>query len=586
MINSEMTDKLFLKIFLLIILVGSFLRISGLGQVPVSLYWDEAAMLVDAKVLSATGQDMHGNPWYQLMYPSYGDYKLPVYIWLASLSVKIMGVNEFALRLPSALAGIGTIISAGYIARLLFKDSRKVNPKILQLLTMSVVAFSPWSILFSRTAFEGHLAQFFVSLSIAFLLWIYSSIGQIKKLQIGINLDTLLILFKLITVAVLGAIATYSYFSVRFVWPVIIIVLQLFFSLKLAANNIRVKDLIKNVIVGSAIPLLTFFVLLVPMMKSPLYEASNQFRYSTSSILNSQDYALLSNQLREQAGNTYIDRFFFHRHLLAFKELVINYTDHLSFNYMFVNGDSNLRHGTTSHGLFLIILLPIFIYGLFKLFLNNKRALLVLICWWLIALLPASVPESTPHALRSLNALVPLSIMIGYGLAQFIQLSLIRSNKYKYRLILYIFSVLALLNFGHFYNHYHHHYPAQSSRDWQDGYKELALLIDQNKDQAETLWMDPFEGRFYLWLLAFGSYTPEQIQEIPKVDYKVTKIDNINIAYFDWESLTTNTYKIIVAGETENIKNKLMTIDTEPNWTKEIFSRDGISRFLVVEFGE
>ncbi|NCN87783.1 MAG: hypothetical protein GW941_02715 [Candidatus Pacebacteria bacterium] len=581
-----MTDKLFLKIFLLIIFVGAFLRISTLGQIPVSLYWDEAAMLTDAKVVSATGMDMHGNAWYQLMYPSYGDYKLPVYIWLASLSVKLFGVSEFALRLPSALAGIGTIITAGYIARLLFKDSRKVDPKILQLLTMTIVAFSPWSILFSRTAFEGHLAQFFVSLSISFLLWIYSSIGQIKKIKIGINGETILLLFKLIIVAILGAIATYTYFSVRFVWPVVIIVLQIFFSMKLAANNIKIKELIKNVIIGSAIPLLTFFALLIPMIKSPLYQASNQFRYSTSSILNSNDYALISNQLREQAGNSFIDRFFFHRHLLMLKELAINYTDHLSINYLFVTGDSNLRHGTTTHGLFLIILLPVFIYGLFKLFINNKRALFVLISWWLIALLPASVPETTPHALRSLNALIPLSIIIAYGLTQFVQFSLIRSNKLKFKLLLSTFSLLAIINFAYFINHYYNHYPAQSSHDWQDGYKELALTIDQNKDSVTTVWVEPFEGRFYLWLLAFGSYNPQQIQEIPKVNYSINEIDNIKIAPFDWQRLKTNPYKIIIAGETNNIKSKLETLDKKPNWTKEIFSHDGISRFLVVEFGD
>jgi 4-amino-4-deoxy-L-arabinose transferase-like glycosyltransferase len=581
-----MTDKLFLKIFLLIVLVAAVLRISNLGEIPVSLYWDEAAMLTDAKVVSATGQDMHGNPWYQLMYPSYGDYKLPVYIWFASLSVKLFGVSASALRLPSALAGIGTIISAGYIARLLFKNSKKVDPKLLQLLTMTVIAFSPWSLLFSRTAFEGHLAQFFVSLSILFFLWTYTSIGQIRKLKIGFNRDTFLISLKLIIVALIGALATYTYFSVRFVWPVIIIVLQIYFSLKLAANKLKLKELIKNIILGSLLPLATFFVLLIPMVKSPLYQASNQFRYSTSSILNSQDYALISNGLREQAGNKFIDKFFFHRHLLMIKELAINYTDHLSFNYLFINGDSNLRHGTTTHGLFLVILLPIFLYGLFKLFLNNKRALLVLVIWWLIALLPASVPETTPHALRSLNALVPLSIIIGYGLSQFIQFSLIRSNKIKYKLILSIFAVLTILNFGHFFNHYLNHYPSQSAHDWQDGYQELALTIDQYKDSVTTVWVEPFEGRFYLWLLAFGSYTPQQIQQIPKENYSINEIENIKIAPYDWKRLENNPYKVIIAGETNNIAKKLTETKQTPNWTKEILSHDGISRFMVVEFGK
>lgn len=581
-----MTDKHFLKIFLFILLVAAVLRITQLGMVPVSLYWDEAAMLADAKVVAATGHDMHGNPWYQLMYPSYGDYKLPIYIWLASLSVKIFGVSEWALRLPSVLAGLGTIVSSGMIARFLFKESKKVDPKLVQLLTMTIVGLSPWSILFSRTAFEGHLAQFFVSLSVLLFLSLYSSIGQIRKFKISVNQEVIIFSLKLIFIAVIGALATYTYFSVRFVWPVIIIALQIYFSFKLAANNIKIKQLIISTILGLIIPLTTFFLLLIPMIKSPLYQASNQFRYSTDSILNSYDYPVISNQLREQAGNQFIDRFFFHRHLLLVKELIRNYADHLDLSYIFIHGDNNLRHGTTNHGLFFVILLPIFIYGILKLFLENKRALFVLLVWWLVALLPASVPETTPHALRSLNALVPLSIIIAYGLTQFIHSTMIRSRKIKYKVLLAGFSLIAIVNFGHFLNDYFIQYPARSAHDWQDGYKELALTIDQYRNSVTNVWVEPFEGRFYLWLLAFGSYTPQQIQTLPKENYSMNTLGNINIANYDWERLKTNQYKVIIAGETNNIQEKIEEQLIKPNWAKEIYSADGVSRFLVVEYGQ
>ena len=65
-----MTNKRFWIIFSIIILVAVFLRFYQLGEIPVSLYWDEVAMLVDAKSVAATGMDMHGRAWYQVMYPS------------------------------------------------------------------------------------------------------------------------------------------------------------------------------------------------------------------------------------------------------------------------------------------------------------------------------------------------------------------------------------------------------------------------------------------------------------------------------------------------------------------------------------
>jgi len=525
---------------------------------------------------------MHGNPWYQLMYPSYGDYKLPIYIWFASISVKIFGASAWALRLPSALAGIGTVISTGLIAKFLFKNSKKINPKSIQLLAMLMVAISPWSIMFSRTAFEGHLAQFLVSLSILTLMWLHSSVSPLHQF----GKETPWTIFKLTITALLGALATYTYFSVRFVWPVIFIAIQIFFTLKFISGKNKTKSLIKNAILSSIIPLGIFFLLLIPMVKSPLYEESNKFRYSTSSVLNNIDYPVISNGLRELAGNSTIDRFFFHRHLLLIKELAINYSDHLNLNYLFISGDSNLRHGTTTHGLFLLILLPIFIYGLFKLFLNNKRALAVLIVWWIIALLPASVPETTPHALRSLNGLLPLSIIIAYGLTQFIHFTLVRSQKKIFKVTLVGFLLLAIFNLAHFLNHYFYHYPKISAHDWQDGYKELALTIDEYKDGVTTVWVEPFEGRFYLWLLAFGNYSATEIQQMEKSDYKMKKIENIEVAPYDWDRLKTNSHKILVVGETNNIKGKLEEIETKPNWVKEIYSHDGVSRFSIVQFGD
>jgi len=47
--------------FIFILFLAIFLRFYKLGQIPVSLYWDEAAILLDAKIVSRTGHDMHNN---------------------------------------------------------------------------------------------------------------------------------------------------------------------------------------------------------------------------------------------------------------------------------------------------------------------------------------------------------------------------------------------------------------------------------------------------------------------------------------------------------------------------------------------
>ncbi len=578
-----MNLRLFIKFFLAILIAGSILRFSKLGQIPVSLYWDETAILIDAKSIAETGLDMHGRPWSQLIFPSYGDYKLPVYIWSSGLLSQIFTPNNWTIRLTSALAGIGTIIIGGWIARLIFKNSTTTNLNILQLCVMTIIAFSPWSILFSRTAFEGHLAQFLLSTSILLLLLAQERLTTaLKSRKAGLTFITLVI-----GSIIIGDIATYTYFSVRFVWPVVSIAFWLLYWSQYISIKHWPKWGMAQLIITIFVPIIIFGALLIPMMKSPLYEVSNQFRLSTTSIFNGFDYAVEANILREQAGNTAIDRIFFHRHLLMIKELAKNYADHLDFNYLFLTGDQNLRHGTGHHGLFLLGILPIFIYGIIKLWLGHKRVWITIVIWWLVALLPAAVPETTPHALRSLNALVPISIIIGFGLNDLIMMAKRRSYRHWWLYLVVTLFALNVINFIHFANHYFVHYPAQSAYSWQDGYQELAEIIAQNKDHVTEIWVSDIDGRFFLWSLAYDpTLTSKEIQALPKSDFQLSKIENINFAPFDWEKLDSNRFKTLVIGETAKMEEELLASKIKPNWIKNIKDHAGISRFVVASFGE
>lgn len=507
---------------ILIILLGLLLRIFKFGQVPLSLYWDEVAILLEAKVLAKTLHDIHHLPFFQTMFASYGDYKLPVYIWLTTCFVKLLGVNAWVVRIPSLLAGIGTILFSGLLAKELFRKKLSKNKQnMLMLMVMLSVALSPWSILFSRTGFEGHLGQFFVLLSGWVLLW-GARLQQGRK-NFWKPFSSLTLLAPL-----LGGIATYTYFSIRFVWPVVFIGLGI-----LAYKNVISKSS-KMPLLWLSLGLLVFSLTLWPMVTSPFYQASNQFRLSTDSILNAYDYPVIANQYRELAGNTLLDRVFFHRDWLLLRELGRNFADNLSLNFLFVNGDQNLRHGTTQHGLFLLSFLPFLFIGLYYLFDREKLIFFSLLGWWMVALLPASVPETTPHALRSLNALVPISIILGTGLFSFLEWLENKSQLIKQSITTILFLIIGL-NALLFAYHYFRVYPAQSAPAWQGGYKELALKIDQaRRDREKTaspetppIFIEKFDDRFYLWLLTFGEYSAKEIQNLPQENYQVTKLPGI-----------------------------------------------------------
>jgi 4-amino-4-deoxy-L-arabinose transferase-like glycosyltransferase len=539
-----MSRKLYLVVFVVVFTIASILRLYKLGQIPVSLYWDETAMMVDAQSIAETGKDMHGNSPIQAIFPSYGDYKLPTYIWLSSFLFKIFSPNEALLRLPSALTGIGTLIVVFLLSSQLFNNSKQ--KKLIALFSTLVIGFAPWSIMFSRTAFEGHIGQFFVGLA-----------SLLTLLGIKKNKYLLLIIGQ-----VLASLATYSYFSVRFVWPVIFVTLLLLFNKK--------KYFIK--LVSS---LAIFLILLIPMMKSPLYHESNLFRLSTTSILNAKDWPVESNIYKELAGNRLVDRFLYHRYFLIFKELLTNYSDNLSLNFLFITGDQNLRHGTGEHGLFLFIFSPFLFTGLFYGLKKHPKALILLITWWLVGLLPASVPESTPHALRSLNSLIPISLIIGFGLSR------IKFNK---KLILGL-SLLIFVNLLQFTNHYFKHYPKNSAADFQDGYKQLTKMINKYNLSARNVWVTPFDGRYFLWTLAYGSVAPEDFSSQNYKNYQLDLAKNIKFYEFDYRKLDSLDHKIIIVDEVKNLEKIIDQYKIQPKWTDYSTDSFGNIKFMLIGLG-
>ena len=91
------------KFLLPLLVIAAIFYMVGLNKLPLSDY-DEAdyATIIKEMVLNKEYLNLtnFNQPWFE---------KPPLYLWLASISVKIFGLNEMALRLPSVLSGIVTV---------------------------------------------------------------------------------------------------------------------------------------------------------------------------------------------------------------------------------------------------------------------------------------------------------------------------------------------------------------------------------------------------------------------------------------------------------------------------------------------
>src|SRR5690606_18815519 len=92
-----------------ILLIGSTLRLWNLSSNPTGFFVDEASNALEAYSILTTGKDTHDKT-FPVIFKAAGDYRDPVMIYSTIPFVFLFGLNEFSVRLVSAVYGIAAII--------------------------------------------------------------------------------------------------------------------------------------------------------------------------------------------------------------------------------------------------------------------------------------------------------------------------------------------------------------------------------------------------------------------------------------------------------------------------------------------
>ena len=147
-----------------LILLGSFiLRFWDLGGMPPHLRNDEAALGYNGYSILKTTRDEHGE-LLPIFFQSFGDFKPGLYVYSTLPFVGIFGLNEFSVRLPSAIAGIIAVWLMYGIVLQMFGSIK------LALITSLVFGISPLFIEFSRGAWEVNVSLMLTLAGILFFL--------------------------------------------------------------------------------------------------------------------------------------------------------------------------------------------------------------------------------------------------------------------------------------------------------------------------------------------------------------------------------------------------------------------------------
>ncbi len=155
--------------FFIILAVAGFFRLWQLHAIPPGLFGDEAADALDAlDVLAGRGQ---------VFFPAnFG--REGLHMWILAGTFKLMGLSPYAIRLPSALAGIATALAAYWLGYELFIARLPKTASDRQFRTAWLIAFgaglftaiSYWHIHFSRFGIRGVFTTMMAAFTMA-ALW-------------------------------------------------------------------------------------------------------------------------------------------------------------------------------------------------------------------------------------------------------------------------------------------------------------------------------------------------------------------------------------------------------------------------------
>lgn len=461
-----------------------------LGSNPPSLNWDEASTGYNAYSILKTGKDEYGN-FLPVSIRSFDDYKPPLYTYLTVPFIGILGLTDTAVRLPSAILGTLSIIFIYFLILELFPKNKKREGFDISnfgeetaLVGAFLFAISPWSLQFSRSAYEGNIGLFFLLGGLVFFLF---SLKKSKYLLLS---------------SVFFVLSMYSYHSFRLVVPLILILIAALFYQQLFK--------IKKAVVFSVV---IFAFLVIPIFYSLVLSSSGTgSRLSMVTLFGSSpnlDHSIKQLE-QDKLHNDIIGEALHNRRVVYFLAVTKGYLDHYNPDFLFLHGDGGRQHHAVDMGMLYLLELPLILLGLVLLSKNLNRRVLLLFGFMLIAPLPSAITTGTPHPVRAIAMLPGFIIFSSVGLVFLV--NLILKSKVKY-VIFTGFILLFVLNMTYYFHQYYVHTPFEYGDFWQYGYKQAFAYAKEHESKYNKIIVTYEYDQPYIYYLYYNQIDPAWYQK-------------------------------------------------------------------------
>lgn len=474
---------MFKKPLIYIVSLAFILRLVGLSSFPVGLNPDEASQGYSAYSLLRTGMDEWGNKLPITSIKSFLDYKAPLYTYLTIPSVGIFDLNRFSVRLPSAISGTLAVIFIYFLANLLYPGTGNLASFLL--------AISPWSISFSRSAMEANLLPPIIFAAFYFLLKSRSN----PKYFI---LSTLFF-----------SLSFYAYHAAKIFVPIFLIIYLLKYR----------KDYAPKTLLFS---LFTFLLLASPIIGAMLFDqgAKRGGDLLLTGLSGQQLKSIQDIQYFSDPGS--VTRIFYNKLTYFWHLFLENYLSYFSPVFWLSSGSGNTSYSNLPNfGLIYFWTLPFLLLGLKEIIQKSKSKFFFLL-WLFAGPIPAAITKDPYHAHRAVVLLGLFEIFTAIGLVKFIK---------KSKVYLYLFLLTCLLSLSSYLFRYSFVYPVKHLNGMSNLYNQAIVEVIKLESGYQNVYLP--ERLELQSLVAFYQKTdPKVFQEASRL-WQKDLLNRPDILYLD-----------------------------------------------------
>ena len=457
--------KKHLILLIALLIIGAFLRLYKLGDVPGGLNQDEAAWAYSAYTLLNWGKDYAGNS-FPMHLTSFNSGQCPMIAYFAIPFIALFDLNVFSIRLFPALFNIACLF-------LFFLLAKRIAGERFAFVSLFLLVICPWHILLSRWSLETTLLPGLVlSSALLFIL------AQKKKVPPFVP-------FSLLSLSV------YAYAPAFLFAPLFIFFYSAYAIYK---KYFSLKQWIISIICCAVIvtPFVLFYIV-------------NKYNLDSITIVFF-TIPKLPVGFAYHSGMSHFEFSIWFENIKRFTEVVfLNGADGLPWNS--VNGVHNLYS----------LSLPLFAYGFIKsiydFFKNKIELLFPMLLWILLAFASATLISSNIN--RICLVYIPIIFFAAYGFSDILQ---------KVRGFGYVLIVLFCVSFFHFNSIYYGKWADEMRDHFFYSYIDAVKYAVENTDQNASIYVSNWVNQPYIHVLFATKHNLQNFLETANIPNRHTAI--------------------------------------------------------------